>query len=413
MNVLMVHRWPEVMRGSERSMHLAATALQAQGHVVSLLHGSAPETHLATRYADLLRLPPLFDIERKQSPPDLASAESRLHGWMRERAIDVVHVHYPPRLETLRRLADRVPLVFTAHAPVCPSGLRYLWSTREVCTRDVGLGCIPHGFFRGGCGRLSWGTRYGLLSFLRRMNDDRRFRATLGQLSRIVAPSRWAVERLVQDGVPPDRLRIVAPPIESDDGAELAAALPKRDEMPLVTYVGHLSEAKGADHVLEMSARIAVAHRILFVGDGPLRAPLEARAHVLGMADRVTFLGSQPPREIRAHRARSTVIVVPSLWPETFGMVGPEALLAERPVVAYGAGGVTEWLENGVTGYVVPAGHVDRLAQAVEQLLRNPDEAAAMGRAGRAVARRWAPDAHARALTDVYREACETAAAPS
>lgn len=384
-------------------MHLAARGLAERGHGVFLLHGGSLAPQAGANYDDTVGLPVLFETS-KWPPATLSGAEWRLRKWMETRGIDVVHMHYPPRTDTFSRLAQSSRVFFTAHAPLCPNGLRYLWKQRRACTRPVGVGCVASGYFEGGCGRLSMGLPYSFLSFARRMVDDHLFRAALRRLARVVTPSAWQKERLVEDGVPPALLQVVYPPVVGAETSTEGDASPPSPTQatPVVTYVGHLSESKGADHVLEMSARIHAPHQVVFIGDGPLRPHLEESARRAGLDGHVTFLGNLPPREVEAHRLRSAVVVVPSLWPETFGMVGPEAMLAGRPVVAYDSGGVTEWLDDGVTGFVVPSGRVDLFAQAVERLLTAPDVARAMGLRGQARARTWSPDEHARQLEEVF-----------
>jgi glycosyltransferase involved in cell wall biosynthesis len=76
-------------------------------------------------------------------------------------------------------------------------------------------------------------------------------------------------------------------------------------------------------------------------------------------------------------------LVVPSRSPETFGLVGLEAMQRGLPVVASRVGGMGEWLREGETGLGFPSGDAAALAQAIDWLLDRPDVAAGMGRAGR------------------------------
>jgi type III pantothenate kinase len=76
--------------------------------------------------------------------------------------------------------------------------------------------------------------------------------------------------------------------------------------------------------------------------------------------------------------------VVPSRWPEPFGMVGPEAMARGRPVIGFAAGGIPDWLDDGVTGLLVPPGDIGGLTRAMDRLLGDPALTAAMGRAAAA-----------------------------
>ena len=139
-----------------------------------------------------------------------------------------------------------------------------------------------------------------------------------------------------------------------------------------------------------------------------MRPGLEALTQELGLSERVTFFGGLQPEEIAEYRRRSAIVVVPSLWPEPFGMVGPEAMLMRRPVVAYRVGGIPEWLHDGVTGRLVSPGDVNGLAQALETLLDDPGLASKMGIAGAKVAAQWKPEQHAASLLKIYQGTLNT-----
>ena len=103
------------------------------------------------------------------------------------------------------------------------------------------------------------------------------------------------------------------------------------------------------------------------------------------------------------------MVVVPSLWPEPFGLVGIEALAAGRPVVASATGGIEDWLDDGVSGVCVKPGDARELARALDALLADPDRRRAMGEAGKlAVQSRFSPESHVLALLDAYARARAT-----
>jgi glycosyltransferase involved in cell wall biosynthesis len=74
------------------------------------------------------------------------------------------------------------------------------------------------------------------------------------------------------------------------------------------------------------------------------------------------------------------MFVMGSLWPEPFGMAGPEAMRYGLPVVAFDAGGIREWLTDGENGYLIPWKNVDLFAARLEQLLRDKELARRLGR---------------------------------
>jgi glycosyltransferase involved in cell wall biosynthesis len=93
----------------------------------------------------------------------------------------------------------------------------------------------------------------------------------------------------------------------------------------------------------------------------------------------------------RCHRARSLIAcarALPSLWAEPFGLVGIEAFARGRPVVAYDAGGVRAWLEDGTNGFAVRLGDEAALARAMETLANDPALRARLGARARTDAER-------------------------
>jgi glycogen synthase len=122
--------------------------------------------------------------------------------------------------------------------------------------------------------------------------------------------------------------------------------------------------------LLEALARLSGVSAAV-AGDGPARAELEELSRDLGLTDRVRFLGWIGQEQRAALLRGSRVFVLPSLWDEPFGIVGVEALGAGLPVVATAAGGIPDWLDDGVTGILVPRGDRDTLARALDRLLQD------------------------------------------
>jgi glycosyltransferase involved in cell wall biosynthesis len=112
-------------------------------------------------------------------------------------------------------------------------------------------------------------------------------------------------------------------------------------------------------------------------------APYRELIHRLGIADRVTVSGSVPHAEVPATLRRFDVYAMPSLS-ESFGVAALEASSCGVPVVASSVGGTPEVIRHGETGFLVPPCDPTALADALAELLREPERRHAMGRAGRA-----------------------------
>jgi glycogen(starch) synthase len=144
---------------------------------------------------------------------------------------------------------------------------------------------------------------------------------------------------------------------------------------------GRLVDDKGFDIALHALTELPEVH-ILQAGDGIARLNLERLALQLGVSDRVTFLGFVHPDSVHSLINQATMVVVPSRR-EPFGLVAVETALMARPIVASGIGGIPEIVDDGETGYLVPAEDPAALAASVRRLIADPARAAQMGNLAR------------------------------
>ena len=151
-------------------------------------------------------------------------------------------------------------------------------------------------------------------------------------------------------------------------------------------FVGRLAAVKGLPILLESLAKLVSTYpelELTVVGDGPDRTALEERTATLGLTSQVKFVGYQSQAEVRQHLQQTDVFVMAS-FAEGVPVVLMEALAAGVPVVATQIAGVGELVENGVSGYLVPPGDAESLADQIRSLVANPELRSRMGSAGRA-----------------------------
>jgi glycosyltransferase involved in cell wall biosynthesis len=202
--------------------------------------------------------------------------------------------------------------------------------------------------------------------------------------------------RVVPSGVPVAAVR-------AGSGAQVRQALGIPAGAPVVGAVTRFMEQKAPADLIAAGHLVVAARpdaHLVVVGDGPLRAEVEAaaagqpRIHLLGYRDDVPDL-----------LAAVDVVAFSSRW-EGLGRALTEAVVAARPVVATAVNGVPDLVVEGVTGHLVPPGRPDLLADRVLQVLGRPDRGAAMGAAGAArVADRLDLGAMLAGLDAVYQEA--------
>ena len=214
-------------------------------------------------------------------------------------------------------------------------------------------------------------------------------RVANGLADRVTANAE-AVRRHVHrfEGCPLEKIAVLPNGVDSrrvtDESGRASRPLRDAGESgPVVGTLGRLSTKKGQIDLIDAAAvvvsRVPEA-RFVLVGDGPLRPELEQRVTALGLDKRVRFLGSVT--EGARLLGQMDLFVLPS---HMEGMPNAliEAMAAGRPTVATDAGGNAEVVADGETGLIVPPRNPARLADAILTLLKDPERAEAMGRAGR------------------------------
>ncbi|RAM51873.1 MAG: colanic acid biosynthesis glycosyltransferase WcaL [Hapalosiphonaceae cyanobacterium JJU2] len=151
-------------------------------------------------------------------------------------------------------------------------------------------------------------------------------------------------------------------------------------------FVGRLAEAKGLPILLESLALLKQTHPdivLTIVGDGPDRQKLQQLTFQLKLTENVNFVGYKSQTEVRNYFQQTDVFVMSS-FAEGIPVVLMEAMAAGVPVVATQIAGISELVENGVNGYLVPPGEPNILAEYIEKLLNNYLIRAKFSTAGRA-----------------------------
>jgi glycosyltransferase involved in cell wall biosynthesis len=145
-------------------------------------------------------------------------------------------------------------------------------------------------------------------------------------------------------------------------------------------------------------ASVPAPHTLAFVGDGPLRQPVEALVAELGLTGRVTLMGAR--RDVPDILARAGIFVLATLW-EGLPLAVIEAMMSGVPVVASNVGGVAEAVQHGATGLLVPPGDAGALSDALRALLDDAERRREYGEAGRQ--RALAHFTEARMVADIDR----------
>lgn len=174
------------------------------------------------------------------------------------------------------------------------------------------------------------------------------------------------------------------------NGVEVDTFLPVAERPGPFTLVsvGRLIEVKRHDLLIDAIAQVKMPVRLRIIGDGPLQEELKSRSRILGVSDRVEFLGYR--EDIPALLADAHGFVLSSRS-EGLSRSLMEAMAAGLPAVVTAVGGNGELVEQGVTGLMVPPRNACALAAAIDSLAADRALAATMGCAARARAERLFP----------------------
>jgi len=165
---------------------------------------------------------------------------------------------------------------------------------------------------------------------------------------------------------------------------ETYARMGGRPDRPLVGMIGGLRVMKGHATVVEAAARLVargVRPHFVFVGRGPMEPAVRAAIERAGLASQFTFAGFVD--DLTATLAALDVVLYTPLESDGMSRVIFEYLAAGRPLIAARVGVVPEVLTDREHAALVPAGDGEALAEAIERLLRHPNEAARLAEAGR------------------------------
>ncbi len=285
---------------------------------------------------------------------------------------DTVFIHRARTswLETLASLSHfhRVAFVHD-HDMLCLRRHKLTLRGTRPCNKTAGLSCALR------CGPVQRGP---VSLELRSPMALQRGHKALNKLDAVIAPSRYMLNLLEEVGIDEHRLHRLAPYTQLPNARDGRRVNPRR-----VLYVGALTRGKGVGQLLDALALLDSDIEIELLGDGPQREQFEAQAESLGLSPQVHFHGRVDQAEVFDRLEEAALLVLPSIAPETFALVGAEALAAEVPVVGTRAGGTIDWLCDGMTGAMVMPGDVPALARAMASTLDNPLRSLHRARRGR------------------------------
>ncbi len=168
------------------------------------------------------------------------------------------------------------------------------------------------------------------------------------------------------------------------DRSECRNALGLESKTNLIGIVATLRDWKGHCYLFEAMEKLAARHpawQLLVIGDGPYEPTLRAEVTKLGLQHRVRFVGRQ--QNIPDWLNALDLFVLPSYGDEGVPQAIIQAMACGLPVISTPIGSISEAVIDKVTGMLVPARDSNALADAIENLINQPQLRARLGAAGR------------------------------
>jgi glycosyltransferase involved in cell wall biosynthesis len=260
-------------------------------------------------------------------------------------------------------LSSKLPALHWVHdhETYCMRGYKYSPWTRKICTKQAGACCLFPCFAflkRDRGNRLNF--RYE--SFSNKMHLIRLDR----QLSGFIVSSSFMKLELQRQGYNQDKIEIC------HYVPETPFCDIKRDfSCQNVLFIGQIERGKGLDVLLESLPSILCPFKLFVIGQGSHEEKCRKIIKKHNQESKVEFLGFLTQEEMFPYLQNASCVVVPSMWPEPFSLVGVDSIRRGIPVVGFDSGGISEWLHHRKNGILVPWNERTKLANAVEELLVN------------------------------------------
>jgi glycosyltransferase involved in cell wall biosynthesis len=276
---------------------------------------------------------------------------------------DVIYSHNVTNIELESELLKVAPAVFFAHAyyGTCISGSKaFKLPIARPCSRQFGWQCVLQ-FYPKRCGGLN---PVKMLTLYRAQSNRlellRKYRA-------VITHSEHLRAEYIRHGIAAERVllsKFCVEPLRSDALQDSPEA-PKRTANSKGTwrlvFAGRMDRLKGGLLLLKALPLVRSAAgrplKLVFAGDGPERRVWDSAAMKLNSSTHgicAEFAGWLGEAELKALFRNSHLLVVPSIWPEPFGIVGVQAASEGVPAAAFAVGGIPTWLTDGVNGHLAP-----------------------------------------------------------
>jgi glycosyltransferase involved in cell wall biosynthesis len=360
MRILIATTHRNLVGGIERYVQRLIPALRDAGHTVALLYEDPFDPAAETIDSLALDLSAWCSKSRSYGDTMAAIAEWRP---------DFVYSQGLQDVDFEAALLDQYPTILYAHNyyGTCVSGAKcYSYPHVRPCTRHFGKACLAL-YYPRRCGGLNPVTLIGMLQRQSAINKR------LDRYNAILVASRHMYREFEAHGVA--HANLVRAPLPNPE-EPLPSKPGERFHRGNLLFVGRMTDLKGPVYALQAAAKaseqLGQRLKITFAGDGAERVKLASMARNLNVS--VEFAGWVNDSQRRKLIRDADLLVVPSVWPEPFGLMGIEAGALGLPAAGFAVGGIPDWLIPGMSGELASADPptVKGLTAAIVRALEDP-----------------------------------------
>jgi glycosyltransferase involved in cell wall biosynthesis len=313
---------------------------------------------------------------------------------LRDMRPDVVHIHnffsvISPSVYYACK-EEGVPVVQTLHnyRLACPAASFY--RDGKICEE-----CLDRGPFHAvkyGCYRESKLATAALATML---EVHRRKNTWTEMVDCYVALTEFAREKMIQGGLPADKIRVKPNFVLPDPG-------PRTSDGDYALFVGRLVDLKGVGTLIKAWSKLPASIPLVIAGDGPYRREMEKLISDFKLAN-VDYRGRLSRNETLATMKGARFLMFPSEWYEGFPVTIAESFACGVPVLCSRLGGMQEIVDDGRTGLHFTSGDAADMAEKVQWAWSNPEETSNMGLEARAeFEAKYSAERNFGMLTEIY-----------
>ena len=295
----------------------------------------------------------------------LNDLKNYLSDFVSKHSFDVIHIHSLTNSIIINHCFSIAPVVRTMHEPrmICPGQGKFLRKSEQICKKPYGLHCFYHAYKEGCCNRHP----KRLLKAYNNVNFETKIASI--KYAAIFVMSDYILDEALKVGYNKNKLFLnpcFTPTVSKENIINCI-----NDELKSIVYIGRLSRTKGVHYAIKSIIKLLKqGYKLQFdiVGAGhdenyfKSLVPEQYKSQFI-------FHGWQDRVAVNLILNKAYVVLFPSIYPEAFGITGIEAMMRGKPVVGFSVGGVSTWLKNNETGFLVEQKNYTEMANKVARLL--------------------------------------------